>query len=73
MGRHRYYPVFLSVRGKRCVVFGGGEVALRKVKALLEHEANVEVVSPELCPELSQLAQARGIRVLNKHYQPKNR
>ena len=48
-----YYPVFLNIRGKRCVVVGGGEVALRKVKALLECGANVTVVSPALCLELS--------------------
>jgi len=64
----RYYPIFLNIRGKRCVVVGGGPVALRKVKALLEHEANVEVISPELCPELSQLAKSRAIQVLQKNY-----
>lgn len=50
------------------MVVGGGPVALRKVKALLEHEANVEVISPELCPELSQLAKSRAIQVLQKNY-----
>lgn len=64
----RYYPIFLNIRGKRCVVVGGGLVALRKVKALLEHEASVKVISPELCPELSQLAKSRAIQVLQKNY-----
>jgi len=64
----RYYPIFLNIRGKRCVVVGGGPVALRKVNILLEHEANVEVISPELCPELSQLAKSRAIQVLQKNY-----
>lgn len=65
-----YYPIFLNVRGKRCVVVGGGKVALRKVKVLLEHGANVEVVSPALCPELSQLAASKMISVLHKEYEP---
>ena len=64
----RYYPIFLNIRGKRCVVVGGGPVALRKVNILLEHEANVEVISPELCPELSQLAKSRAIQVLQRNY-----
>lgn len=64
----RYYPIFLNIRGKRCVVVGGGAVALRKVKALLEHEASVKVISPELCPELSQLAKSRAIQVLQRNY-----
>ncbi len=67
---HRYYPIFLNVRGKRCVVFGGGRVALRKVKVLLEHGASVKVVSPDLCPELSELARAKAIRVFHKEYEP---
>lgn len=65
-----YYPISLNICGKRCVVVGGGNVALRKVKALLEHGANVEVVSPSLCPELSQLAAAKTISALHKEYEP---
>jgi len=65
-----YYPVFLNVCGKKGVVVGGGKVALRKVKTLLEYGASVEVVSPFLCPELSQLAEAKSISVLDKEYEP---
>ena len=48
-----YYPVCLNVEGKRCLVVGGGEVAARKVKALLEARADVVVVSREMGRELS--------------------
>ena len=64
-----YYPVFLNISGRRCVVAGGGQVALRKVRVLLEHGADVEVISPNLCPELAQLAESGEIRVLNREYQ----
>lgn len=67
---HHYYPVFLNVRGKRCVVVGGGEVALRKAKALLERGALVKVVSPTLCPELKRLAKIKIISTLSKAYEP---
>lgn len=63
-----YYPIFLNIRGKKCLVVGGGNVALRKVKALLEHGANVQVVSPSLCPELSQLAEEGAIQALQRSY-----
>jgi precorrin-2 dehydrogenase/sirohydrochlorin ferrochelatase len=43
-----YYPIFLNIKGKRCVVVGGGEVALRKVRALLDCGAQGGVVSPTL-------------------------
>ncbi|MDO8578656.1 MAG: bifunctional precorrin-2 dehydrogenase/sirohydrochlorin ferrochelatase [Dehalococcoidales bacterium] len=62
-----YYPVFLDIDGKRCVVIGGGAVALRKVNTLLENGAKVEVISPELCPEL---AANRKISISRRAYQP---
>lgn len=63
-----YYPIFLNISGKKCVVVGGGQVALRKVTTLLEHGASVEVISPDLCSELSQLAESGEIRVLQRSY-----
>ena len=44
----RYYPVNLDVRGKTCLVVGGGEVALRKARALVDAGADVTVVAPEV-------------------------
>jgi siroheme synthase-like protein len=67
-----YYPVLLPVQGKKCLVVGGGNVALRKVQALLEHSANVEIVSPNLCPELKQLAEKRAIRAIHRDYKPED-
>jgi len=63
-----YYPVSLNIKGRKCVVVGGGEVALRKVKALLEHGARVTVISPELGPELVQLAEHGEVAALNREY-----
>jgi precorrin-2 dehydrogenase/sirohydrochlorin ferrochelatase len=50
----RYYPVFLDLRGKRCVVVGGGTVAERKVLGLLSAEARVAVISPTLTRRLEK-------------------
>src|ERR1700686_2447178 len=55
-----YIPIFLDVTGRQCVVVGGGEVAARKVEALLEAGAHVTVVSPQLSPPLESMA-ARGL------------
>ncbi|BBO17838.1 siroheme synthase [Candidatus Brocadia pituitae] len=48
----KYYPIFLNIQGKKCVVVGGGNVAWRKVCSLKEAGAKVTVVSPDFCPEL---------------------
>ncbi len=65
-----YYPAFLNLSGKKCAVFGGGRVALRKVKMFLDFDAEVEVISPELCPELVQLVSSRMINAVTRGYQP---
>jgi len=64
-----YYPVSLNISGRKCVVVGGGQVALRKAKALLEHGADVEVISPELCPQLVKLSESGEIGILAREYQ----
>lgn len=51
----KYYPVFLDIRDKVCVVIGGGEVALRKAERLLDCGAKVSIISPKLVPELAAL------------------
>lgn len=58
------YPVNLVLRGRRClVVHGGGRVAAQKVAGLLECEAAVTVISPELDPVLADTAQDGSITV----------
>ena len=56
-----YFPAFLDLRGRRCVVAGGGVIGERKAQALLECGAVVIVVSPTLTPELAALASSRRI------------
>ena len=54
----RHFPLFLDLQGRDVAVVGGGEVALRKVQALLSAGAVVTVVAPELHEALAaQLVQ----------------
>src|SRR4030042_230398 len=64
-----YYPIFLDLKGKRCIVVGGGSVAERKVEMLLEHETSVTVISPELSPKLQHLADQGAIKTITRNYQ----
>lgn len=54
-------PIFIKLQGRRCVVVGGGEVAVRKVTMLLKADALVEVIAPELHHELADLLAASSI------------
>ncbi|HZT45671.1 MAG TPA: bifunctional precorrin-2 dehydrogenase/sirohydrochlorin ferrochelatase [Gaiellaceae bacterium] len=51
----RYYMACLDLEGRRCLVVGGGAVALEKAKGLLECGAIVTVVAPQIDPELQLL------------------
>jgi len=52
-----FYPINLDVAGQACVVVGGGKVALRKIRGLLEAGATVTVIAPEICAEVDELYQ----------------
>jgi len=64
-----YYPIFLNLRGKRCIVIGGGNVALRKVKVLLDCGANVTMICPKPHPEIVKLSKKREIHFIQRDYE----
>ncbi len=47
-----YFPFMADVANLKCLVAGGGSVALRKIVILSEHGANIKVVSPSICEGL---------------------
>ena len=57
-----YFPAFLDLRGRRCLVVGGGAIGERKTRDLLECGARVHVVSPALTPGLGALVAAGLVR-----------
>jgi uroporphyrin-III C-methyltransferase/precorrin-2 dehydrogenase/sirohydrochlorin ferrochelatase len=65
-----YFPLFFKARERRCVVVGGGEVALRKVSLLLEAGACVQVVSPKLHGGLASLHREGRIAWEEKRFEP---
>ncbi len=57
-----YLPLFVDLKGKSCLVVGGGTVANRKTRALLRVQARVSVVAPKLNKDLSELSRTGVIQ-----------
>jgi len=67
-----YYPILLNIQGKRCVVIGGGKVALRKVKMLLDCGANIIVISPKPHPDMVKLSKKKTLRLTQRDYETRD-
>ena len=64
----KYYPIFLNLSGKRCLVIGGGEVATRKVETLLRSGAKVGIIARELSESLREKVMEGTVQHLNPEY-----
>jgi precorrin-2 dehydrogenase len=63
-----FYIACLRLKGRRCLVVGGGEVGLEKVEGLLACDANVTLVAPEAHPALVDLALEGSITWAGREY-----
>ena len=68
-----YYPIFLEMKDRRCVVIGGGAVAERKAEGLVAVGANVTVIAPGITDGLKGLLKQGAIRHVAREYQAGDR
>lgn len=61
-----YFPIFVELEGKECLVVGGGGVAFRKVQVLREFGAAVTVVAPEI---IQGICSMDGVKLLKRKFQ----
>lgn len=60
----RYFPLFISMEGKRVLLVGAGTIALRRAKGLLEFGAVLVVTAPEIRTEFYRLQSVYGMERL---------
>lgn len=68
----RFFPVFLNLKGRRCLVVGGGEVAANKLQSLLEAEAEATLVAPEATAEIAVLEEQGRISRQAREFIPED-
>lgn len=69
MAEHPAYPVGLRLSGRRVVVLGGGQVAQRRLPALIAAGADVHLVSPEATPSVEAMADTGEITWTRRAYE----
>lgn len=62
-----YYPIVMNLTDCKCLVVGGGEVALRKAQSLAEAGARVTVIAPDVLGDIESLD---GVQVEKRSWQP---
>ena len=63
-----YYPVFLDLSARSCVVIGGGPIAEGKIQMLLECGANITMISPTVTSKIRDLAKTGTIQLEEREY-----
>ena len=58
-----YYPLFINLHGKKVLIFGGGDVALRKAKSLIKAGAKLSVISRDYSAPFIRFAKHNEIRL----------
>jgi len=64
----RYLPFFLALQEKRAVVVGGGEIAARKARRLLDGGMVVSIVAPDIAATTRQLATQRQCTIVQRKF-----
>lgn len=59
-----YFPLYIDLENKKCIVAGGGEVARRKIARLLEFGASVVVIAQKLSPAILEM---EGVLTIIRH------
>ena len=59
------FPFYIDIKGKKCVVIGGGSVALRKIEKLIWFEPDITVIAPEISAEIYSI---HGIRIIKREF-----
>ena len=53
-----YFPIYVDLKDKKCVVVGGGKIALRKIEILYQFGAKITIVAPYICDDIYKIEES---------------
>ncbi len=68
-----YFPFLIDVENKLCVIVGGGNVAFRKAKLMLDFDAKITLIAPEICNQLYLLEEVHdNLKIIIREFEDKD-
>jgi len=65
-----FFPLFLRLQDRRCVIFGGGELAARKIRLLMKFGTDIVVIAPEFETAVLGMGGSPQVTLRTKHFEP---
>jgi siroheme synthase-like protein len=65
---NRYMPINILLKGRKCLVVGGGEVALRKVETLLNYDCSLKIIAPTPVKKLEYYSDKGELTLERREY-----
>ena len=66
MKTKRYFPMFIDLSDKKIVVVGGGNIATRRVRTLLQFTRNITAIAPKCTMELQELGKTGYVNLITR-------
>lgn len=64
-----YFPLFVSLQDKKCLIVGGGNIAFRRASTLSEFSCEILVIAPELSEGMKKLQKEGKVKVQLRKYE----
>ena len=66
MKNKRYFPMFIDLSDKKIVVVGGGNIATRRIRTLLQFTRNITAIAPKSTMELQELGKTGYVNLITR-------
>ncbi len=64
-----FFPVSINLSGKKILIVGGGHIAFRKLKTLMDFTNNVNIISPSITEETKKMVTSHSLNYIKREYQ----
>ncbi len=67
-----YFPMFVNLNSRRILVVGAGNIATRRIKALLPFGPKLRIVAPMFSPEIREIEMLDQVELINRGFTSKD-